>query len=401
MISKSKALSIIKNNTNQIDNEKVEVEKAIDRVLTIDVKSTITSPPFDMSAMDGYAIKYNKISNLLKPFQVLSEVFAGDSNDVKISNQEAIRIFTGGKVPAGANMIIIQENVKILKNNKILINQAFFGNTYIRKKGQDYKKGKVLLKKGKKINVRDIGLLLSSGINKVTVYRQPNVAVIATGNELLNPKRKLKDNKIYASSLYMLKNLLQLSGAKCIGIKIIKDDEKLIKKYVKSLKNPDIIITTGGVSVGKKDLVKSTLNKLGMIQKFWKVSIKPGKPVLYGKIKNIHIFGLPGNPVSTYVCYFLFVLETISRMKGQKNTYIKIKKAILLNDINNNSSRESYYRGKYLISNNQISVHTLNSQDSSLLHNLSTANCLIKVPSNLKIIKKGKIIEIILLEMGF
>ena len=401
MISTTKAISIIKNNTNLINSEKVEVEKAIDRVLTIDIKSTLISPPFDMSAMDGYAIKYNKINNLQKPFQVISEVFAGDNNDVKINKQEAIRIFTGGKVPIGANMIIIQENVKILKNNKILINQTYFGNTYIRKKGQDYKKGKVLLKKGKKLNARDIGLLLSSGINKITVYRQPNVAIIATGNELLEPKKILIENKIYASSLYMLKNLLQLSGAKCVGLKIIKDDERLIKKYIKSLKKPDIIITTGGVSVGKKDLVKSTLNKLGMKQKFWKVSIKPGKPVLYGKINNVHIFGLPGNPVSTYVCYLLFVLETISRMKGQKNNYVKLKKAILLNDINNNSSRESYYRGKYLISNNQISVHALNNQDSSLLHNLSAANCLIKIPSNFKIIKKGKTMEIILLERSF
>ena len=401
MISTAKALSTIKKNTNQIDNEKVDVEKAIDRVLTIDVKSTITSPPFDMSAMDGYAIKYNKISNLLKPFKVISEVFAGDNNDVKINNQEAIRIFTGGKVPAGANIVIIQENVKVLKNKKVLINQADFESNYIRKKGQDFKKGKVLLKKGKKINARDVGLLLSSGINKITVYRRPNVAVIATGSELLEPKETLKGNKIYASSLYMLKNLLQLSGTKCIGLKIIKDDEKLIKKYIRSLKNPDIIITTGGVSVGKKDLVKSTLDKLGMKQKFWKVSIKPGKPILYGKIKNTHIFGLPGNPVSTYVCYLLFVLETISRMKGQKNNYIKITKAILSDDIDNNSTRESYYRGKYLISNNQIYVHALNSQDSSLLHNLSMANCLIKVPSNLKVIKKGNTIDIIILKMSF
>ncbi|MDA9559240.1 molybdopterin molybdotransferase MoeA, partial [Alphaproteobacteria bacterium] len=208
-------------------------------------------------------------------------------------------------------------------------------------------------------------------------------------------------NKIYASSLFMLKNLLQLSGAKCIGIKIIRDDEKLIKKYIQNLNNPDIIITTGGVSVGKKDLVKSTLNELGMKQKFWKVSIKPGKPVLYGKIKNTHIFGLPGNPVSTYVCYLLFVLETISRMKGQKNNYIKIKKAILLDDIINNSARESYHRGKYSISDDKLYVHALNSQDSSLLHNLSTANCLIKIPSYLKVKKKGTTIDIILLEMGF
>lgn len=401
MITVTKALSIIKKNTNPISNERIDVEKAMGRVLTINVKSTIASPPFNMSAMDGYAVKLNKHSNILKPFQVIDEIFAGESSTIKLNNQEAIRIFTGGKIPKGANTIIIQENVKVLKNNKILINQFSFENTFIRKKGQDYKKGKTLLKKGKKINARDIGLLLSSGINKITVYRMPNIAIIATGNELLEPSKKLMANKIYASSLYMLKNLLQLSGTKCIDLKIIKDDEKLIKKYIKSLKNLDILITTGGVSVGKKDLVKSTLNKLGMEQKFWKVLIKPGKPVLYGKIKNTHVFGLPGNPVSTYVCYLIFVLETISRMKGQSNNSLSTEKAILLETIKNNSTRETYYRGKYLMANNKLSVITLKSQDSSLLKNLSTANCLIKVPSNLKVIKKGKLIEIILLKMGF
>jgi len=400
MISVTKALSIIKNNTNLISNEKVDVENAIGRVLTINVKSTMASPPFDMSAMDGYAIKLNKSSNVLKPFQVIDEIFAGKNSSKKINNHQAIRIFTGGKIPTGANTVIIQENVKVLKNNKILIKQVNFDDNFIRKKGQDYNKNKTLLKKGKTINARDIGLLLSSGINKITVYRSPNIAIIATGSELLEPSKKLENNKIYASSLYMLKNLLQLSGTRCIGLKIIKDNEELIKNYIKSIEKPDIIITTGGVSVGKKDLVKSTLDKLGMKKKFWKVSIKPGKPILYGKIKTTHVFGLPGNPVSTYVCYLLFVLETISRMRGQKNNFLTIKKAILLETITNNGTRESYYRGKYFMTKNKYSVITLKMQDSSLLNNLSNANCLIKVASDIKI-KKGKTVEIILLDIGF
>ena len=360
----------------------------------------MASPPFDMSAMDGYAIKLNKSSNVLKPFQVIDEIFAGKNSSTKINNHQAIRIFTGGKIPTGANTVIIQENVKVLKNNKILIKQVNFDDNFIRKKGQDYKKNKTLLKKGKIVNARDIGLLLSSGINKITVYRSPNIAIIATGNELLEPSKKLENNKIYASSLYMLKSLLQLSGTKCIGLKIIKDNEGLIKNYIKSIKKPDIIITTGGVSVGKKDLVKSILDKLGMKKKFWKVSIKPGKPILYGKIKTTHVFGLPGNPVSTYVCYLLFVLETISRMRGQKNNFLTIKKAILLETITNNSTRESYYRGKYFMAKNKYSVITLKMQDSSLLNNLSNANCLIKIASNIKI-KKGNTVEIILLDVGF
>ena len=401
MISIEKALSIIKNNTNYISSEIIPVEKSIGRTLTNNIKSTMSSPPFDMSAMDGYAIKLNNSSNLLKPFQVIDEVFAGGNNDIKINKQEAIRIFTGGKIPKGANIVIIQENVKILNNNKILINQTDFKNTFVRKKGQDYKKGTRLLKKGKKINSRDIGLLLSSGINEITAYRNPKVVVIATGNELLAPNKKLINNKIYASSLYMLKNLLQLSGTKCIALKIIKDDKNLIKKYINGLKKIDIIITTGGVSVGKKDLVKNALNDIGMKTKFWKVLIKPGKPILYGKIKHIHVFGLPGNPVSTYVCYLLFVLENISRMKGQKNNFLKKEKAILQENLANNSIRETYYRGKYLISGNEVLVSTLKNQDSSLLNNLSLANCLIKIPPNHKNIKKGNFVDIIILPIGF
>ena len=401
MISTNKALSIIKNNTNAISDEKVKVESAIGRTLTVNVKSTMASPPFAMSAMDGYAIKLNKITKILEPFQVVKEVFAGQNNDIKIKNQQAIRIFTGGKIPIGANIVIIQENVKVLKNHKIMINQANFKNIFIRKKGQDYKIGTNLIKKGKKLNSRDIGLLLSSGINEVKVFRNPNVVVIATGNELLKPIKKIKNSKIYASSLYMLKNLLYLSGANCIELKIIKDNEKLLKEYINSLKKTDIIITTGGVSVGKKDLVKKVLNDLGMKKKFWKVLIKPGKPILYGKIKHVHIFGLPGNPVSTYVCYLLFVLETISRMKGQKNNFLTKEKALLQEDIENNSARESYYRGKYVKLNNTVTVKIIKNQDSSLLNNLSTANCLIKIPSNLNKIKKGTSVDIIILENGF
>ena len=401
MISSDKALSIIRNNTNLISKEKVKVVEASGRTLAISVKSTMYSPPFDMSSMDGYAIKLNKSSKSLKTFKVIEEVFAGESNNIKINYQEAIRIFTGGKIPIGANTVIIQENVKVLKNNNILVNQNIFDNTFIRKKGQDYKKGNVLLRKGKKINSRDIGLLLSSGINEVIVYRKPNVVVVATGNELVEPKKKLSDSKIYASSLYMLKDLLNLSGANCIGLQIIKDDEKLIKKYIKSLKKTDIIITTGGVSVGKKDLVKNVLISLGMKKKFWKVLIKPGKPVLYGVMKNTHIFGLPGNPVSTYVCYLLFVLESISKMKGLKNNFLIKQKAIISEDLNNNSIRESYYRGKYFRKDNNLYVSTLEDQDSSLLNNLSLANCLIKIPSNLNNIKKGTYVNIILLTVGF
>tara|TARA_A100001011_G_scaffold393316_1_gene482896 strand:- start:1326 stop:2528 length:1203 start_codon:yes stop_codon:yes gene_type:complete len=396
MISTNKALSLVSKSVKEIGSEYIYTNNSLGRFLYTSIRAKINSPPFDMSAMDGYAVKLSKADKTKKKiYKIINEVFAGDNVLCQIKDNEAVRIYTGGKLPKGANAIIIQENVKKIDNKTFSCDEKTIFNQYIRKKGKDFKNNKMLLKKGHKINARDIGLLISSGIKKIKVYKKPNVILIATGNELVKTKESLSGSQIYASSLYMLKNLLNIYGANCIKTKILKDDEKVIKKYFSEIKNCDLIISTGGVSVGKKDLIIKSLEFIGFKKKFWKVSIKPGKPILFGFYKNIPLFGLPGNSVSTYVCFIIFVLEAIHSMFKVNNSIRNENKAVLLETILNNSNRETYLRGIYKFINSKIYVSPLKEQDSSLLNNLSISNCLIKIPAIKKTLKKNQSVNII------
>ncbi len=398
MITVQQAVSIIKSSVKQVKTEYIDVLNANGRVLASTIKALIDSPPFDMSSMDGYAVKTRK-KNFSNKFKVTNEIFAGDTINVDITFNQAVRVFTGSRVPDGTNRVIIQEDCKKISNSEILVNYNEKDELFIRKKGQDFKKGSQLFKKFHKINPRDIGLLVASGIKKVLVYKKPNIAIFATGNELVNINKKINKGQIYASSLYMLKEFIQFTNCYCKILKIIKDDEKAIINSVRNLKNVDMIITTGGVSVGKKDLVKKSLESLGMKTKFWKVKVRPGKPILYGTIKKIPFFGLPGNPVSSYVCFIIFVLEAIKKLSPATNELIHRSKAYPLVKITNNSFRETYFRGKYYIKDNVKYVNIFDNQDSSLMKNLSLSNCLVKISAQ-KSVSPKNLIEIIELSNG-
>ena len=398
MITVNQAVSIIKSSVVQLKTEYINVENAINRILATDIKSKADSPPFDMSSMDGYAVKINKNLNQTK-FKVIHEIFAGDNKNFKVLEGQTIRVFTGSKIPLGANRVIIQENCKTTNKSEITTKINNSDELYIRKKGQDFKKGALILKKQHQINSRDIGLLVTSGIKKVLVFKKPKIAIIATGNELINIDKKIRKSQIYASSLYMLKELVNGCNSNCKVLKIIKDNEISIKKNISNLKKMDLVITTGGVSVGKKDLVKKCLEDLGMKTKFWKVKVKPGKPILFGMLNSIPVFGLPGNPVSSYVCFIIFVMEAIKKLIPCDINYVKKSKAHPVNKFVNNSERETYYRGNFFTENNKIYVNIFENQDSSLMKNLSLANCLVKVPAK-KIALKSDFLEIYELNNG-
>ena len=398
MITVNQAISIIKSSVVQLKTEYINVENAINRILATDIKSKTDSPPFDMSSMDGYAVKINKKLNQNK-FKVINEIFAGDNKNFKVLERQTIRVFTGSKMPLGANRVIIQENCRITNKSEITAKINNSDELYIRKKGQDFKKGALILKKQHQINSRDIGLLVTSGIKKVLVFKKPNIAILATGNELINIDKKIRKSQIYASSLYMLKELVNGCNSNCKVLKIIKDNEISIKKNISNLKKMDLVITTGGVSVGKKDLVKKCLEDLGMKTKFWKVKVKPGKPILFGLLNSIPVFGLPGNQVSSYVCFIIFVMEAIKKLIPCDINYVKKSKAHPVNKFVNKSERETYFRGNFFTKNNKKYVNIFENQDSSLMKNLSLANCLVKVPAK-KIALKSDLLEIYELKNG-
>ncbi len=393
MISVKQALSIIEKFKYSIGTEYIAPNKALGRIVSENVLSKTDNPPFNMSAMDGYAV-CNKPFN--RVYKVVGEIFAGRSmSRKKILKNEAVRVYTGSKLPQGATTVIIQEKTKVLDNNFILYtNNCLKIGQYVRKKGLDFKKNKTIIKKGKILSARDLALLISANCKKIKVFKKPKISILSTGDELIFSEKVKKDSNIFASSLYMLESLIQLSFSECNYKTIVKDDKNKIKKELSKATKSDIIITTGGVSVGKKDLIRSSLIELGYKEKFWKITMRPGKPLLFGILKSKPVFSLPGNPVSTYVCFFIFIFPFLIRVLKLKNNYYK-KIAKLTNNIKFISKRESYLRGFFCKKNNENFVKCLSNQDSSLLNMLATSNCLIKIPGKKKY-SKNMFVEIIL-----
>ena len=237
-------------------------------------------------------------------------------------------------------------------------------------------------------------MLVAANVRKVKVYRKPKISLLASGDELISSDKTKSSESVFASSLYMLDAMINVSGAICVSKNIVGDNKNLIKNQLKKELKSDIIITTGGVSVGKKDLIRSSLNELGFKEKFWKIKMKPGKPLLFGNIKKTPIFSLPGNPVSSYVCFFIFILPYIYKLLNLKK-YVNYEKARLKNNISPSNERDSYYRGVYNRKKELTFVKILSNQDSSLLNTLSKANCLVKVPKNNQTIREGSILEIL------
>ncbi len=395
MISVEKALSIIKRNTNvNLSSEKIKPECSLGRITSENVYSFIDNPSFNMSAMDGYAVCDNPSNGIYK---VIDQIFAGKPTKTKLSKGEAIRVFTGSKLPERTKAVIIQENIKKL-NNQLIFNtqkKVKIGN-FVRKKGLDFKKNKIIISKSKEINARDIALLIAANVKNINVYKKPKISLLASGDELIISGKKKSEGSVYASSLFMLEALINISGSKCVYKKIIKDKRNIIKDELKKATNSDVIITTGGVSVGNKDLIRSSLKELGHEEKFWKIMMKPGKPLLFSTLNGTPVFSLPGNPVSSYVCFYIFVVPFLYKLFNIKKKLDK-KNAKLENCVKPSSQRDSYYRGFYHIHQKTTYVRALPNQDSSLLDTLSKSNCLIKLPKDNIVKTKGSNVEILVL----
>ncbi len=395
MISVKRALSIIKNNANiTLETDVIQSRLSLGRVLAESIRSNNNNPSFNMSAMDGYAVRNNSKNSIYK---VVDETFAGKPSKKTIFDNEAVRVFTGSKLPDGTKAVIIQENIKKLQDNFVYnTSKKIFLGKFIRKIGQDFSKNQKIISKNKRINSRDIALLLAAGVKMVKVYKKPNISLLASGDELTVSNGYKKEGSVFASSLFMLESLINLTGATCNYKKIVKDNKFQIKDELIKASKSDVIITTGGVSVGKKDLIKSSLEELKFQEKFWKIKMKPGKPLLFGILNKKPIFSLPGNPVSSYVCYMIFIIPFLYKMLKLKHL-INSKYAILDRSVMPSNDRDSFYRGFYYTHQNKDFVRVLYDQDSSLLKTLSNSNCLVEIPKKSSEIKKNSSVKIILI----
>ena len=311
------ALHAILAGSEPLPEELVALDAAFHRVLARDVAARRTQPPQAMSAMDGYAVRAADAADLSARLRVIGEVAAGRPFEKKIGANEAVRIFTGGVVPDGADAVIIQEDTAV-DGDHITITEAAAKGRHIRPAGVDFREGDVLLAGGSRLTDRDLSLAAGMNYPELAVRRRPKVAILATGDELVMPGTIPGPGQIVYSNGYALRALARAEGADTIDLGIAADTVAATTEGIRRARasGADILITTGGASVGDHDLVKQSLEAEGVAMAFWRIAMRPGKPMMHGRLGAMRVIGLPGNPVSSYVCGFLFLVPLISGIVG-------------------------------------------------------------------------------------
>ena len=388
MITVEEAFKLVKNNITP--NEKtilIELNNSLGYVLALDVFSPINMPPFRQSAMDGYALNLHNKSN----YKIIDEIKAGDEHQPILNKGEAVRIFTGSAVPKTANTVIMQEKVTV-KGIHLSINNTVSKNKNIRPLGEQVKEGALALKKGTKLTSAAIGFLLALGIYEVSVYDKPKIGIVTTGNELVEAGQKLTYGKIYESNSGMLQNGLKALGFSKVTVNKIKDDyQTTLKSLEKIISKNDMVLISGGISVGDYDFVGKALLEIGTKQIFYKVKQKPGKPLFFGKLNSKPVFALPGNPASALSNFYIYVHPALERLSGNINFSINKGIAILDSDFIKKGDRAQFLKAHH--ENGKVTI--LDGQSSAMLHTFATANVLVYKPCNINDYVKGDTVQII------
>jgi molybdopterin molybdotransferase len=364
--------------------EAVSLDDSLDRILASDIHSTINVPGFDNSAMDGYTIALNEtqVAQENLSFDVVDRIAAGSTgNDLKIGN--AARIFTGAPIPNGANTVVMQEECTLSEDkSQITVKRAINLNENIRPTGNDILKDNVILSSGRQIKPQDISLAASVGVGELVVFKKIKVGVFFTGDELVEPGNLLTPGKIYNSNRYALVALLKQVGCDVINLGNIEDKLDATCEALEALESQcDLIMTTGGVSVGEEDHVKPAVEKLGELN-LWKIRMKPGKPLAYGKVKQTPFIGLPGNPVSSFVTFCIFSLPFIKKMQGNSNYESKILKVKTNFDCKRAKPRREYARVRIDHSTETPLANLFPKQGSDVMSSVVWADGIIEIPEN-------------------
>lgn len=372
-------------------SEKIPIQNSLGRVIAKDVKSTINVPNYDNSAMDGYAIAFN---NTGLTFKVTGAIYAGSIKRKSIRPGEAIQIMTGGRIPKGCDAVV---PIELLREHEsyITINSLPKKYANIRNIGEDVKKGEIILTKGHFIRPAEIGLLASLGLSSVNVLKKLKVIFFSSGDEVIPVGGKIKVGQVYDSNRYSIQAMLERLNIDFTNYKNVLDDKGIIKKtLLKAAKSADLIITSGGVSVGKADYMKEVLSEIGQVL-FWKLSIKPGRPLAYGKIMQAHYFGLPGNPVSSMVTFYQIVQPAIKKIMGQTNYQLPpYFRAKCIEPIKKRPGRMEFQRGVLIKKNNEWIVQPTANQGSGILSSMTQANCFIVLDKTDSNIEKNTIVNI-------
>ncbi|MBS5967969.1 MAG: molybdopterin molybdotransferase MoeA [Clostridium perfringens] len=400
-IALEEALEILNKNTKALKSEVVSIKDSLKRVLYGDVKSKINNPPFNKSVFDGYAFKSEDSKGTSKEnpieLKIVDEIFAGDFSEREIKAGEAVRIMTGAPIPLGADCVLKQEEterhgdlVKIFKEMKENQNISFMG--------EDIKIGETLIKKGKRLDYADLGIMASSGISQVLVYKKPKVSIISTGDEVCDINSTLKPGKIYDSNLYSLSGRIEELGYHVLSMEHVGDNIiKIGKAIEKAFEKSDIVFTTGGASVGEKDLMQKVAESIGFEKLFWKIKIKPGSAVVCSKREEKILISLSGNPNAALTTFELLGKPVLKKLEGEEeNINIKREKGILMDSFNKKSLQRRFLRGNVIYDEKGAKVYiTQIKSGNGILSSLLNANCLIEIEKGNEGLNKGEVVNII------
>jgi molybdopterin molybdotransferase len=380
--------------------ERVHVRAALGRVLAADVISPLDVPAHDNSAMDGYAVRHADLKTEGEvALSIAGSAFAGAPYARALEAGQAVRIMTGGVVPKGADTIVMQEHVKAA-GDRVTIGGGHRKGQNLRHAGEDLKSGQPALLKGRRMRSADVGLIASLGIPEIEVYRKLRAAFFSTGDELVSIGTVPKEGQIYDSNRYTIYAMLERLGCEVLDMGVVRDDPALLEQaFMRAADAADVVITSGGVSVGEADFVKELLNKLGEVV-FWKIAMKPGRPLAYGRIGEAHFFGLPGNPVSVMVTFYQFVRDALLKLSGEEPVSAAPTFQVpCTSTLKKAPGRTEFQRG--ILSRDaagQWTVRATGEQGSGILRSMSDANCFIILPTEQGNVAPGTLVQVQVME---
>lgn len=397
MLTLPEALAAIQSGIRQASEvEKLELSLACDRILAGDITAVVANPAFDNSAMDGYALRSGDLYGR-QTLPLRGESSCGMAPG-KLEPGTAMRIFTGAPLPQGADTVEIQENVNA-DGSQIHFQQKVEKEQNIRRKGEDFTQGQLLYEAGRRLLPMDLGLLATAGIEQVSVYKKPRVLVIATGDELIAPGQILNPGQIYESNKLVTLQQLNRLGMDAVDGGTVGDDPAQLKERLAASTEYDFVITSGGASVGDHDLVKQVFGDIGDVN-LWRVKIKPGKPVAFGRIGDkTHFFALPGNPVSSLVTFILFVEPALSYWNHSKFQRFELN-AVAVNDFRRRPGRMEFVRARLFTENGRLNARVLQGQGSHMLGTVRHTNGLIRVGEKSEGFTKGETVSAIPLHLS-
>jgi len=395
VISVEEALSRLLAPLEKLPPEQISIVDGLGRVLAEDVAARRTQPPFAVSAMDGYAVRAEDLAAVPVELRIVAEVPAGAGFGGHVGAREAARIFTGAPLPAGTDTIVIQEDTQ-RDGDRVKVREGAPRGRYVRREGLDFSEGEVLLRAGRRLTARDIGLLAAMNRPWLFVHRRPRIGILSTGDEIVMPGDRIGPHQIVSSNSLALAAFVATCGGIPVSVGNAPDDPAALRQVAVATRGVDLLVTTGGASVGEHDLVRDALAADGLELDFWQIAMRPGKPLMVGRYQGTPMVGLPGNPVSTMVCALLFLRPALDRLSGAPTVEEAAPTARLGVALPKNDRRQDYLRSRLArAADGTLEVFPFEVQDSSMMRLLSAADCLVVRPPHAAPIGAGATVPIV------